>query len=68
MNCYNLTKYKDLSVLSEILHTQTTKQINKNWHIIYQETYDKVSFITIQITPLKVWSFQHGNFGWINFL
>jgi len=47
MNYYNLTKYKDLSVLSEILHTQTTKQINKNWHIIYQETYDKVSFITI---------------------
>jgi len=47
MNCYNLTKYKDLSVLSVILHTQTTKQINKNWRIIYQETYDKVSFITI---------------------
>jgi len=35
INCYNLTK--NLSVLSEILDTWTSKQINKNWRIIFEK-------------------------------
>jgi len=56
---------KNLSVLSEILlHVQTMTQMNKNSF----EKYEASILPALKTTPLKIRSFQYGNFGLINVL
>ena len=50
--CIDIIRPEARQILSEILHTQTTriKQVHKNWHIIFREIRDNVGFICICTT------------------